>query len=109
LTNNHINKADLFLTHLMSLTPHQKSLLYSLEDTLTLGQLKRGDFPDPQITLNAPAASQLNQRMETHHITAITPEIPEYPEKFSQSKRTPYLVYALGNLSLLQQKTLGIV
>ncbi|MDR3168556.1 MAG: hypothetical protein LBU27_02075 [Candidatus Peribacteria bacterium] len=97
------------MTYLMSLPPHQQALLYSLDETLTLGQLKRGDFPDPQTTLNSPAATQLQQRMATHHITALTPEIPEYPEKFSQSKNSPYLVYALGDPSLLQQKTLGIV
>jgi predicted Rossmann fold nucleotide-binding protein DprA/Smf involved in DNA uptake len=100
---------NLFLTQFMSLTPSKQAILYSLHANLTLGQLKNEHFTDPEATLNAPDVIQLRQRMESHHITAITSNMPEYPEKFFHSKTPPYLIYAMGNLSLLQQKTLGIV
>ncbi|MDR2189945.1 MAG: DNA-protecting protein DprA [Candidatus Peribacteria bacterium] len=83
----------------------QKVLHYSLQPNLTLGQLKKattfcGDTEEAQ---------QLAERMEAHHIVGITSEMENYPPKCYEIKRAPYLLYAMGNLALLDQKILGIV
>ncbi|MDR2540230.1 MAG: DNA-processing protein DprA [Candidatus Peribacteria bacterium] len=88
---------------------HYKTLLYSLDEKLPLSQLKKETKSDPEKTPTPTAIAQLTERMENHHITGITAEMPNYPEKFSQTKSSPYLFYAMGNLSLLQRKILGIV
>jgi DNA processing protein len=86
-----------------------QALLYSLDENLTIGQLKKKEKTDPEKIPTPSAITALTNRMESLDITGITAEMPDYPEKISQTKSAPYLFYAMGDLSLLQRKILGIV
>jgi DNA processing protein len=89
----------------------QKLLYYSLDPHITLGTLKKTCILSPQQLqlLESSPGKTLTQRKENHHIIGITQEMENYPSKFSSSKTSPYLLYAIGNTDLLNQKVLGIV
>jgi predicted Rossmann fold nucleotide-binding protein DprA/Smf involved in DNA uptake len=89
----------------------QKLLYYSLDETITLGKLKKIPALSPAQTqlLENPTGTKLIQRMEKHHIIGNTQDNNDYPFKLTQTKTPPYLFYAKGNLNLLNQNILGIV
>jgi DNA processing protein len=47
--------------------------------------------------------------MNNHQVMGISEEMDTYHQKFSHTKQPPYLLYACGNLDILNQNILGIV
>jgi len=83
----------------------KKFLYYSLDPNVTVGQLKSLEHCeiDPQ------KEQQLLKRMETHQVSALSQEMECYPVRFLQMPSAPYVIYAVGDLSLLSRTILGIV
>lgn len=80
----------------------QRVLYYSLDQQVTLGQLKTlSDFSYDEVKIH-----QLLTRMKQYVVVGISQAMSEYPRRCFQISHSPYLLYAMGNLELLQRPIL---
>lgn len=61
------------------------------------------------ISLDQEKAGKLQDWMQKYQIKWVIQDSQEFPWKFSQTVRSPYIVYGMGNWDLLQSKVLWIV
>lgn len=82
---------------------HPHALLYSSQESLTVGQLKEGNYD--------PSGDMLvtSHWMESREIHAVVEGEIGYHPKFSTISSKPYILYYQGNLFLLNKPLLGIV
>lgn len=90
---------------------YQKILTYSVDEKITLGQIKeKNDFSfilsNPK---NQSKIESLNKWIQEKWIFWILWDDVDYPTKFHSIKNSPYLIYAMWNLALLDKKILWIV
>lgn len=83
----------------------EKILYYSLDDKITIKQLKESE----NIIKDPIREEKLIHWMDKYHIQGYTENSPEYPLKFKLIQNNPHLFYAIGNTEILQKKVLWIV
>lgn len=81
------------------------ALWYSADPSLTIGQLKAGDYVFPE----ALGVGNVQSWMENHHVHAFVAGEAEYFYGFGLLPNAPYIVYAMGDVGLLQRPKLAIV
>lgn len=79
------------------------ALLYSDKKTLTISDLKTGNF-NP----NFPHTER-EHYCQKHQIGAVTLGKSEFPQRIAMLKNPPFILYYQGNLELLEKPSLGIV
>ena len=86
----------------------KKALYYSLDEAVTPRQLR--EMSEISFEEEEKEKAEILQKwMEKFQVKALFEGMTDYPEKLLQVKNTPYIVYAMGDVSLLQKKILGIV
>lgn len=78
-------------------------LHYSAQEALTLWNLKKKNFNSDIET------SKIQTYCEKHQIWCIVQWDNAYPQRLMDDSQAPFLLYYQGNLSLLEEKILGIV
>ncbi len=81
---------------------HPNAIRYSLDDTITLSDLKEWKTFDID-------TDELSFWMQNNHINAIVDPDENFHYKFHLIKSQPYIIYYTGNLSLLDKNILWIV
>ena len=89
----------------------QKILVYSLDENLTLSELRKADdfsqfFENPD---NQPSAEKLETWMNQHNIIWLLDDDPNFPHQFTPIKNPPAILYAMWNLEILNHQILWIV
>lgn len=84
---------------------HKHALWYSADPSVTIGQLKAGDYVFPEEL----DVGNVQSWMEQHHVHAFVAGEAEYFYGFGLLPNAPYIVYALGDIWLLQRPKLAIV
>jgi len=84
---------------------HQHALYYSADPSVTIGQLKVGDYIFPEEL----DVTDVQSWMEDHRVQAMVVGESSYFYGFSLLPNAPYIVYALGDVSLLQRPKIAIV
>lgn len=92
-----------YLSDITKIMIHPHALLYSSQESITIVQLKEGNYdPSGDILVTS-------HWMESREVQAIVEGEIGYHPKFSTIPSKPYILYYQGNLSLLNKSLLGIV
>ena len=89
----------------------QKILVYSLDENLTLSELRKADdfsefFENPD---NQHLAEKLDSRMTQHNVIWLLDDNPNFPHQLCSIKNPPAILYAMWNLEILNNEILWLV
>ncbi|MFZ2911969.1 MAG: DNA-processing protein DprA [Candidatus Absconditicoccaceae bacterium] len=82
---------------------NNQSLLYSYDKKITIGELKN------KIDFDGYDFSDITSQIQSNNIHAIVDGESDFHYKFNIIKSQPYIIYYIGDLSLLDKDILGIV
>ena len=82
---------------------HQHALYYSADSSATIGKLKSGDYIFDGETRD------VESWMDSHNVSAWVAGESDYFYGFGLLPSAPYVVYAMGDTSLLHRPKLAIV
>ncbi len=80
----------------------EKALVYSLDDNIKISDLKKNNY---STNLDF---EKISSYLEQNNINYLVNEDNNFPLKLKKTKSSPYIVYYIGNISLLEKYIIGI-